>query len=80
MHAIKFGVLETTHACTPPLHHTVTRRTWGQAGTRWGPVPDGVVGLVKIKTRQVKWGGYGGAGPGPKPGGCHPLRMTYTPR
>jgi hypothetical protein len=40
-----------------------------EAGTRWGPEPDRVAGLVKNETRQVKWGGYGGVGPSPEPGG-----------
>jgi hypothetical protein len=30
--------------------------------------------MVKIETHQVKWDEYGGAGPVPEPGGCHPYR------
>jgi hypothetical protein len=67
--------LESWRQHTLARHHYITPSHVGhgdEAGTRWGPEPDGVTGLVKNETRQVKWGGYGGAGPGPEPGGCHP--------
>jgi hypothetical protein len=73
--------LESWRQHTLAHHHYIKTSHAGhgdKAGTHWGPKPDGVMGLVKNKTRQVKWGGYGGAGPGPKPGGC--TRKTYTPR
>jgi hypothetical protein len=31
-----------------------------EVGSRWGPEPGRVAGLVKKETQQVKWGGYGG--------------------
>jgi hypothetical protein len=51
MHTMESGVVETTHARTPPSRRHLMRRTWDKVGSCRGPEPGRVAGLVKNETQ-----------------------------